>query len=339
MLQSKSETTGRPARDWVKILAKYREPDLFRSVLELSITIVAYVGLWVAAWMAMSVSYWLSLAISVPAAAFLVRLFLVQHDCGHDAFFKNRRVNKWVGRVMGVLTLTPYAVWQKAHAIHHASTGNLDKRGIGDIDTLTVEEYKALSTFKRIAYRIYRHPLILFVIGPAYMFLLDNRIPTKLLRKEGRYWMSAMGTNLAVLILAGVVIYFVGLVPFLMVQLPITIFAASLGVWMFYVQHQFEETVWEESGDWNVHEAALNGSSYYDLPKWLAWMTGNIGIHHVHHLYSKIAFYRLPQVLRDYPELVDVHRITIPESFSTIKLRLWDEKQKKLVPFAAVQGL
>jgi len=339
LLQSKSETTGRPARDWVKILAKYREPDLFRSVLELSITIVAYVGLWVAAWMAMSVSYWLSLAISVPAAAFLVRLFLVQHDCGHDAFFKNRRVNKWVGRVMGVLTLTPYAVWQKAHAIHHASTGNLDKRGIGDIDTLTVEEYKALSTFKRIAYRIYRHPLILFVIGPAYMFLLDNRIPTKLLRKEGRYWMSAMGTNLAVLILAGVVIYFVGLVPFLMVQLPITIFAASLGVWMFYVQHQFEETVWEESGDWNVHEAALNGSSYYDLPKWLAWMTGNIGIHHVHHLYSKIAFYRLPQVLRDYPELVDVHRITIPESFSTIKLRLWDEKQKKLVPFAAVQGL
>jgi len=339
LLQSKSETTGRPARDWVKILAKYREPDLFRSVLELSITIVAYVGLWVAVWMAMSVSYWLSLAISVPAAAFLVRLFLVQHDCGHDAFFKNRRVNKWVGRVMGVLTLTPYAVWQKAHAIHHASTGNLDKRGIGDIDTLTVEEYKALSTFKRIAYRIYRHPLILFVIGPAYMFLLDNRIPTKLLRKEGRYWMSAMGTNLAVLILAGVVIYFVGLVPFLMVQLPITIFAASLGVWMFYVQHQFEETVWEESGDWNVHEAALNGSSYYDLPKWLAWMTGNIGIHHVHHLYSKIAFYRLPQVLRDYPELVDVHRITIPESFSTIKLRLWDEKQKKLVPFAAVQGL
>ena len=339
MLQTNSETTGRPARDWVKILAKYREPDLFRSVLELSITIVAYVGLWVVAWMALSVSYWLTLAISVPAAAFLVRLFLVQHDCGHDAFFKNRRVNQWVGRVMGVLTLTPYAVWQKAHAMHHASTGNLDKRGIGDIDTLTVEEYKALSTFKRIAYRIYRHPLILFVIGPAYMFILDNRIPTKLLRKEGRYWMSAMGTNLAVLILAGVVIYFIGLVPFLMVQLPITIFAASLGVWMFYVQHQFEETVWEESADWNVHEAALNGSSYYDLPKWLAWTTGNIGIHHVHHLYSKIAFYRLPQVLRDYPELIDVHRITIPESFATIKLRLWDEKQKKLVPFAAVQGL
>ena len=329
----------RPARDWVKILAKYREPDLFRSFLELSITIFAYVSLWVSAWLALSVSYWLTLAISIPAAAFLVRLFLVQHDCGHAAFFKNRRANEWVGRLIGVLTMTPNAVWQKAHAIHHASTGNLDKRGIGDIDTLTVNEYKALSKPRRIAYRLYRNPLVLFVIGPAYLFILDNRIPPKQLRKEWRYWLSAMGTNLSVLLLAVVVIYFIGLVPFLMVQLPITIVAASMGVWMFYVQHQFEDTVWEQNDEWSVHEAALHGSSYYDLPAWLAWVTGNIGVHHVHHLYSKIAFYRLPQVLRDYPELVNVHRITIRESLATVKLRLWDEKQKKLVSFAAAQGL
>ena len=339
MQHSKLTTSERPARDWVKILAKYREPDQLRSVLELAITVVAYVGLWVLAFLALSVSYWLTLAIALPAGAFLVRLFLVQHDCGHQAFFKNRRINNWVGRIMGVLTLTPYAVWQKAHAIHHASTGNLDKRGIGDIDTLTVQEYKALSMRGRLAYRLYRNPLVLFVIGPAYLFLLDNRIPPKLLRKDWQYWISAMGTNLSVLVVAGVVIYFVGLVPFLLVQLPIIVLAASLGVWMFYVQHQFEETVWEKDANWSVHEAALNGSSYYDLPGWLAWMTGNIGVHHVHHLYSKIAFYRLPHVLRDYPELVNVHRITIRESFATIKLRLWDEKQKKLVSFAAAQGL
>ena len=287
----------------------------------------------------MSVSYWLTLAIAIPAGAFLVRLFLVQHDCGHGAFFSDRRVNDWVGRVLGVFTMTPYAVWRQAHAIHHASTGNLDKRGIGDIDTLTVTEYKNLSTLGRIKYRLYRNPLTLFVFGPAFLFLLDNRIPPKLLRKESRYWISAMGTNVAILAVASLVIYFVGLVPFLMVSLPIVAIAASLGVWMFYVQHQFEDATWEKNENWNLHEAALNGSSYYDLPAWLSWLTGYIGIHHVHHLYSKIAFYRLPQVLRDNPELKEVHRIGFLESFATVKLRLWDEKQKKLISFAAAQGL
>ncbi len=339
MKLSNSETSERPARDWVKILAKYREPDALRSVIEIAVSLVAYISLWIAAWLALSVSYWLTLAIAVPAGAFLVRLFLVQHDCGHAAFFKDRRTNDWVGRILGVFTLTPYAVWRKAHAIHHASTGNLDQRGIGDIDTLTVEEYKALSTFERIKYRLYRSPLVLFVVGPAYLFLLDNRVPPKQLRNERQYWISAMGTNLSALAVASIVVYFIGLVPFLLVLVPIVAIAASLGVWMFYVQHQFEETVWENGADWNVHEAALHGSSYYDLPAWLAWTTGYIGIHHVHHLYSKIAFYRLPQVLRDYPELKDVHRITIRQSLGTVKLRLWDEKQKKLVSFAGAQGL
>ncbi len=332
--ETSSKSSGRPARDWVKILAKYRDPDGFRSVVELGVTLVAFVVLWVAAWMAMSISYWLTLVIAIPAGAFLVRLFLVQHDCGHAAFFKSRRVNDWVGRSLGVITLTPYAVWRKAHAIHHGSTGNLDERGLGDIDTLTIDEYKALSKFERLKYRLYRNPITLFVIGPAYLFLLDNRMPPKQFRNERQYWVSAMGTNFSILVVASIIIYLIGLVPFLLVLLPTVAIAASLGVWMFYVQHQFEDAVWEHKEDWNLHEAALHGSSFYDLPRWMAWLTGNIGVHHVHHLYSKIAFYRLPQVLRDYPELVSAHRITLMESFATVKLRLWDEKNKKLVSFA-----
>ncbi len=334
MQHSTSETSERPARDWVKILAKYRDPNGVRSIAEIAVTLVAFVTLWLAAWQALSVSYWLTLAIAVPAGAFLVRLFLVQHDCGHGAFFKDRRVNDWVGRSLGVITMTPYVVWRKAHALHHGATGNLDERGIGDIDTLTVEEYKALPRFERVKYRAYRHPLTLFVFGPAYLFLLDNRMVPKQLRSERRYWVSAMGTNVAILAVASLIVYFIGLVPFLLVLIPIVAIAASLGVWMFYVQHQFEDAVWEHKENWNLHESALHGSSFYDLPGWLAWMTGNIGIHHVHHLYSKIAFYRLPQVLRDYPELASNHRITLMESFSTVKLRLWDEENKKLVSFA-----
>lgn len=339
MQQSKSETSERPARDWVKILAKYRDPDGFRSIAEIAITLISFVVLWVAAYFAMSVSYWLTLALAIPTGAFLVRVFLIQHDCGHGAFFKDRRVNDWVGRTLGVITMTPYAVWAKAHAIHHGSTGNLDERGLGDIDTLTIVEYKALSKFGKLKYRLYRNPLTLFVVGPAYLFLFDNRVPPWPLRKERRFWVSAMGTNFSILVVASIIVYFIGLVPFLMVLVPTVAIAASLGVWMFYVQHQFEDAVWEHKEDWNLHEAALHGSSYYDLPKWLAWLTGNIGIHHVHHLYSKIAFYRLPQVLRDYPELVSSHRITIRESFATVKLRLWDEDNRKLVSFAAAKGI
>ena len=307
--------------------------------MELGITLIAFVVCWVASWWALSISYWLTLALAIPTGAFLVRLFLVQHDCGHAAFFKDRRVNDWVGRCLGVLTLTPYVIWRKAHATHHGATGNLDERGLGDIDTLTVDEYNALSKREQFLYRLYRHPITLFVIGPAYLFLLDNRVPPKPLRGERKYWVSAMGTNFSVLVVASIVVYFIGLAPFLMVLIPTVAFAATLGVWMFYVQHQFEDAVWENQSDWNIHEAALHGSTFYDLPAWMAWMTGNIGIHHVHHLYSKIAFYRLPQVLKDHPELVAPHRLTLLESFGTVKLRLWDDKQKKMISFAAAEAL
>jgi omega-6 fatty acid desaturase (delta-12 desaturase) len=326
-------TAPRSARDWLGALARYRDPDPRRSVLELAITVLPLAGLWVAAWAALSVSYALTLALSVPAAGFLVRLFLIQHDCGHGSFLRTKRANDWVGRVLGVLTLTPYDVWRHSHAIHHASSGHLGRRGIGDIDTLTVREYAALSWRSRLLYRLYRHPLVLFGLGPAALFLLMHRLPLGHMRSGAIFWWSAMGTNAGIAIVLGLLVVLVGPVPFLMVHLPIVLIAASIGVWLFYVQHQFEDTVWADEPEWVRHDAALYGSSHYDLPPVLAWFTANIGIHHVHHLYNRIPYYRLPQVLRDFPELGEVHRMTLRDSLACTRLRLWCEERRKLVSF------
>ena len=327
-----------PAREWLKALADYREPSLLRSLTELVITATPFVILWVAAWWALSYSYWLTLALSVPAVLFLVRLFLIQHDCGHGSFFRQRKLNDWVGRTLGVVTLTPYEDWRHSHAVHHASTGNLERRGIGDIITLTVREYEALSWRKRLGYRLYRNPIVMFIIGPAYLYLIRNRLPVEFTKAEWRYWLSAMGTNLAIALVVCALIYAVGAGPFFMVHLPITLLAASIGVWLFYVQHQFEDTSWAEKKDWNLHEAALYGSSHYELPAVLRWFSANIGVHHVHHLSSRIPYYRLQQVLRDYPELATIQRLTLAKSFATVKLKLWDENRQKLVSFAKAHG-
>jgi len=331
--QPASTATTTPARDWIKLLAPYREPDRARSILEIIVTVVPLVTLWLLAWAALSVSIWLTLAISIPAAGFLVRLFMIQHDCGHGAFFRRRTTNDWTGRIIGVFTLTPYDVWRRSHATHHATTGNLDHRGIGDIKTLTVTEYQELSFRQCLAYRLYRHPFVLFGLGPAYLFLLQHRLPLGIWHTDWRYWLSTMGTNAGIAALAGVMIWLVGVGPFLIVHLPIVLLASSIGVWLFYIQHQFPETVWADDPSWEFHEAALHGSSYYDLPFPLRWFTANIGVHHVHHLYSRIPFYRLPQVLRDHPELANASRLTLLESLACARFRLWDESRQKLVTF------
>lgn len=315
MFRAEAGSPAMPARDWTRILAEYREPNQIRSLFELGVTIIPFLLLCFTAWWTISISYWLTLALTIPAAAFLVRLFLIQHDCGHGAFFKRRAANDWVGRALGVLTLTPYDVWRRAHSIHHASSGNLDKRGVGDIHTLTVREYQALSLFRRLAYRVYRHPIILFGVGPIYVFLLQHRLPIGCWKSGWKYWVSAMGTNAAIAVIVGLMIYFAGLAPFLLIYLPVTILAAAIGVWLFYVQHQFPETSWDQEEDWQLHDAALYGSSHYDLPAVLRWITANIGVHHVHHLYSRIPFYRLSQVLRDYPALGEIRRLTLLKSF------------------------
>jgi omega-6 fatty acid desaturase (delta-12 desaturase) len=322
-----------------RALSSYREPNTTRSLVEILITAGPLALLCASMWAALSFGHiWLYLLLIVPTAGFLLRLFMIQHDCGHGAFFRTRRGNDWVGRVMGILTLTPYDYWRRTHAAHHAGAGNLDRRGIGDIDTLTVSEYQALSRWKRLKYRLYRHPLVMFGIGPFYLFYLQNRIPTTYRRDGWQPWISTMATNAGIALMAGLAIWIMGLGTFLLIHLPVATLASCMGVWLFYVQHQFEETHWAEDQDWKAQEAALHGSSHYDLPPILQWITANIGIHHVHHLASRIPYYRLPQVLRDHPELKDVSRLTLMESFRCVSLVLWDEGQKRLVSFAEMRG-
>ncbi|MCP4183540.1 MAG: fatty acid desaturase [Hyphomicrobiales bacterium] len=328
-----------PAKELLKALAPYRQPKLRRSIFELFITIIPFIGFWVAAWLSLSISYWLTMVFSVIAGGFLVRFFLIQHDCGHGAFFRSKKINDWVGRILGVFTLTPYDIWRRSHAIHHSTSGNLDERGVGDIDTLTIREYRNLSVVRKVLYRLYRSPPVLFVIGPAFQFLLRNRLPQMFNSDKRDYWISAMGTNVSIAVVAAIFAYFMGLGAFLAVHLPITIVAASIGVWMFYVQHQFEDTFWECEDKWQMYEAALKGSSHYDLPAPFRWLTANIGIHHIHHLASRIPYYRLPDVLRDFPELIDIRRLTFRQSLSCINLRLWDEENKRLVSFAQARAI
>ena len=317
-------------------LASYREPNAARSVFELMITAVPFALLWALIWAALDAGYWIGLLLAVPAAGLVVRLFMIQHDCGHGSFFHRRSVNDWVGRVISVLTLTPYDFWRHTHAVHHATSGNLDHRGIGDIDTLTVSEYVALPRWRQLLYRMYRHPIVMFVVGPAYVFILHYRIPVASMRRGWQPWLSTMATNVAITILVALMMWLVGVASFLIVQLPITLLAASLGVWLFYVQHQFEDTFWEHDEDWVLREAALRGSSHYDLPGVLRWFTANIGVHHVHHLSSRIPYYRLPEVLRNHPELAAFRRLTLLQSLDCVRMALWDERRRRLVSFREV---
>ena len=319
-------------------LARYREPNHGRSVVEILITVVPFVLLWVSMLLSLRIGYGLYLLLAIPAAGFLVRLFMIQHDCGHGSFFRQRLLNDWVGRVIGVFTLTPYDFWRRAHGIHHATSGNLDQRGIGDIDTLTVNEYLALPRWRRLGYRLYRHPIIMFGVGPTYLFILRHRLPFGLTREGWGPWVSTMATNGAIAIVVATIIWWIGIWSFLLVHLPITVLGGAIGVWLFYVQHQFEHTVWSENRDWSFPTAALYGSSHYDLPPVLRWFTANIGVHHIHHLCSRIPFYRLPLALRQHPDLANVGRLTLGQSLACVPLVLWDEAARRLISFRELRS-
>ena len=319
-------------------LGIYRNPNTARSVIELAVSAIPLVVLCLCMWAALERGHlWLYALLILPSAGFLLRLFLIQHDCGHGAFFGSRRSNDWVGRVLGILTLTPYDYWRRTHAAHHASAGNLDRRGIGDIDTLTVSEYRAMSRWGRLRYRLYRHPLIMFGLGPFYLFFMQYRFPLGLMRAGWQPWVSTMATNAAIASLAAAAIWMVGIETFLLIYVPVTLVTGSVGVWLFYVQHQFEDTTWSNGQNWNAQEAALHGSSHYELPGILRWFTANIGVHHVHHLASRIPFYRLPEVMRDFPELRAVSRLTLVQSLGCVRLVLWDKSQQRLISFAEMR--
>lgn len=292
---------------------------------------------WFAMWMSLRIGYWLTLLMAIPVAGFLVRLFMIQHDCGHGAFFPKRFANDWTGRILGILTFTPYDYWKRNHALHHATSGNLDRRGTGDILTLTVDEYFTRSAWGRFCYRAYRNPLVMFGVGPAFLFFFQHRLPFGQMSGGLRPWISAVGTNLAIAALSSLVIWFVGIRALLAIHLPVVFLAASMGVWLFYVQHQFEQVAWSRDPTWNLHDAALSGSSHYDLPAVLRWFTADIGVHHVHHLCSRIPFYRLRRVLRDHPWLHARGRVTFTQSLASVRLALWDESEQKLVSFRDVR--
>ena len=331
--EAPASASGFSAAALARRLVRYRTPSLGRGLFEIAVTAGPLLVLWVAAGLALRQHIWWGLLLVPVTAAFLMRLFMIQHDCGHGAFLPGKRLNDWLGRALGVLTLTPYDYWAKSHAIHHASSGALDRRTIGGIDTLTVVEYRALSRLRRLGYRLYRHPLVMFGLGPAFVFLLQNRFPVGLTRDGWRPWVSTMATNLVALALVATLALSFGAAPFLLVYLPVVTLAASMGVWLFFVQHQFEATYWARQDKWEFNEGALRSSSFYDLPAPLRWITANIGIHHVHHLSSRIPYYRLGQVMRDEPELKTIGRLTPRQSVSCIHLALWDERRQRLISF------
>ncbi|HEY2068933.1 MAG TPA: fatty acid desaturase [Rhizomicrobium sp.] len=338
---SNLEAAGeKTAAEWIGILSRYRDPNVARSTFELIVTAVPFVALWLAIWAAWHFGLWyVSLLLVVPAAAFLVRLFMIQHDCGHGSFFKRRATNDWVGRIIGVLTLTPYDAWKRAHAIHHGTSSNLDKRGVGDLETLTVREYQAMPLLGRLRYRLYRNPLVLFGLGPIYMFILRHRLPLGPTLANWRAWVSPMTTNLGIAALVAGLMYVTGVKTFLLTQVPITLLAGSIGIWLFFIQHQFDETFWAGEGSWTLTDAALRGSSYYVMPTVLRWFTANIGIHHVHHLYARIPYYRLPQVLREHARLASVARVSLLQSLRCARLALWDEYENRLLSFRKARKL
>jgi omega-6 fatty acid desaturase (delta-12 desaturase) len=311
----------------------------WRSITQLLVTAGAFVALWLGMWLSLDHGYWITLLLALPTAGFLVRLFIIQHDCGHGSYFRSRRANDMVGRVLGVVTLTPYDYWKRAHATHHAMSGNLDGRGVSDIDTLTVNEYRALTRWRRLAYRAFRHPLVLFGLGPVYLFVIKHRLPRELPLLRTGLWRGVMATNVAIAGLLVALAALIGPVALVMVHGPLVALGSAVGVWMFFVQHQFEDTYWERAENWDFVQAALRGSSYYRLPGVLQWMTGHIGLHHVHHLASKVPNYRLQECVDRIPELKCVQPITMLGSLGCARLALWDEDSRKLISFRDAVGL
>ncbi len=317
-------------------LAAYAQPRRGRSVLEIMTSVVPYLAASVLMYLALDVSYLLALALVVPATGFLVRTFIVFHDCAHGSLFPSRRANRNVGRVLGLFVLSPFGRWRHDHAVHHASSGDLERRGVGDIITLTVAEYRARGFRGRLAYRLIRNPVVMFGIGPVIAMVVGPRIATRAQRPRMRH--SVLGTDAVLFICIGGLCWLIGWADFLLVWAPPAMLAGSVGIWLFYVQHQFEDAYWQGGADWDYADAALRGSSYLKLPKVMQFFTGNIGLHHVHHLNSRIPNYNLQRAHDDHPSFRQVPTLTLRQALGTVRLKLWDEQRGKLVTFAQVRG-
>lgn len=336
VVEPKGGTEGaKPA--WYLATAKYGKPDLRKAILQIVDTFVPYLIMW--GLMIYSIregySYWITLGLSVAAGLFLVRIFILFHDCCHGSFFASRRANRVLGYISGIVTFTPFEDWQHAHAVHHATAGDLDRRGTGDVWTMTVEEYQAAPWRKRLGYRLYRNPFVLCFLGAGFSFLIGQRFPHPGARKRERR--SVLITNLAVAAMIAVAGLTIGFAAYIKIQLPIILIGGAAGIWLFYVQHQYEGVYWSRHENWSIMDAALRGSSYYKLPKILQWFTGNIGLHHIHHVRSRIPNYHLQQCCDDIPALQAVKPVTLWKSLKSLFMNLYDEKQHELVSFRSLK--
>jgi omega-6 fatty acid desaturase (delta-12 desaturase) len=322
---------------WRSIIAEYQKPSTKRASWQLINTFVPYALLWYLMYLTLDVSVWLTIPLSVLAGAFLVRIFIIFHDCGHGSYFKSQRANDIVGFIAGVLTFTPYYHWRWEHATHHGSAGHLDKRGTGDVWTMTVEEYLESSRWRRFSYRLARNPLVLFLIAPLFVFVVRQRFPSsKADRRERR---SVWQMNLAIFCVAALLSWIFGIGAYLLIQLTAMAVAGSAGLWLFYVQHQFEDVYWERGDNWDYTAAALQGSSFYKLPRVLQWFSGNIGFHHIHHLSPRIPNYNLQKCHESDPLFQQVKPITLASSLKSFAFRLWDERARKLVGYARMRQI
>ena len=328
-----SEKPKTPAAFWKEVTTPFRGPIIRRSVLQLTTTLGGFLLLWTAMFLALEISYFLSLALAVPTGLFVVRLFMIQHDCGHGSYFRSRRLADWTGFFLGVITLTPYKYWAQTHNYHHSHSGDLGFRGVGDISTLTVREYEALSRRKRLLYRLYRNPAVLLFIGPLFHFIIKHRYPWDIPSKWRHAWRSVWLTNLCLLAIVFLMGETMGYGRFFMLQFPVTAVACCAGVWLFYVQHQFEHTYWQCHENWDYFKASLKGSSHLVLPRLLQWLTASIGIHHVHHLSSQIPNYRLEECMLSNSALQEAEKITLLGSLRLLGLSLWDEEREELISF------
>jgi acyl-lipid omega-6 desaturase (Delta-12 desaturase) len=337
MGDARSATPSRDGPFWRDALAPYARPRLGRSLLDLATSVVPYLALSVLMYLAVGVSYLLVLAIAVPASGFLLRTYIVFHDCAHGSFLPAKRANRWLGGVLGVLVFSPFHSWRHSHAVHHATAGDLDRRGVGDVLTLTVAEYQASPWRGRLAYRLFRNPLVMFGLGPIYAMVLQPRLVSRSARPRVRR--SVIRTNIALAVLVAALCWLVGWREYLLVQWPTVLLAGSAGVWLFYVQHQFEDTYWQNADDWSYADAALRGSSHLRLPKLLQFFTGNIGLHHVHHLSARIPNYNLQRAHDENPIFHDVPTLSLWDGLRAVRLKLWDEDRGRLVTFAEARRL
>ena len=318
-------------QEWRKIVGPHTKPSTPRATWQIVNSIGSYLALWVVMYFTLAISYWLTFGLALLAGAILVRVFIIFHDCGHSSFLKSKRANNTIGFISGVLTFTPYSHWTWEHSIHHSAAGDLDRRGTGDVWTMTVDEYLSSSRWKRFVYRMVRNPFILFIFAPLFLFLIRERFSTSGSKRRDRN--SVWFTNLAIGLLAAALISIYGFIPYLLIQLTTITVAAVSGVWLFYVQHQFEGVYWEREDDWDFTAAALEGSSFYKLPKVLQWFSGNIGYHHIHHLSSRIPNYNLERCHNSHEIFQSIEPLTLWKGFKSLSFRLWDEEERKLVGF------